>query len=132
MRRYLVWFMLVPCAVLALNLATAPAQDTAADVCDEVAAPTALADTTPPPHHVQRGVLWNNGPFIIGGDEVRGCPGDVDGDGDTDQSDLGALLTAWGTCVGHPDYNPGADFDASGCVDQADLGFLLGDWGCGT
>jgi len=56
-----------------------------------------------------------------------GCVGDLDGDGDTDQSDLGILLTDWGCtsdCVG--------DLDGDDDTDQGDLGVLLADWGCGT
>jgi hypothetical protein len=55
-----------------------------------------------------------------------GCPGDLDGDGDTDQSDLGLLLTDWGCtsdCVG--------DLDGDDDTDQSDLGLLISDWGCG-
>jgi len=58
------------------------------------------------------------------------CPGDVNGDGDTDQSDLGLLLVTYGKCEGDLDFIAGADFDGSGCVDQADLGVLLADFGC--
>jgi hypothetical protein len=64
--------------------------------------------------------------------ELQECPGDVDGDGDTDHPDLGALLSAWGTQPGDPDWNPGADLDGSGEVGHSDLGILLADWGCGT
>ncbi len=56
-----------------------------------------------------------------------GCAGDLDGDGDTDQADLGILLADWGCtggCVG--------DLDGDGDTDQGDLGVLLADWGCGT
>jgi len=60
------------------------------------------------------------------------CPGDVDGDGDTDLSDLAALLAAYGSSVGDPNYNPAADFDGDGDVDLTDLGFLLSDYGCGA
>ncbi|MFG0252364.1 MAG: hypothetical protein ACF8NJ_05760 [Phycisphaerales bacterium JB038] len=56
------------------------------------------------------------------------CPGDVDGDGDVDQADLGALLAAYNTTAGDPDYNPNADFDNDGDVDQSDLGTLLGNF----
>ncbi len=60
--------------------------------------------------------------------EVGGCPGDVDGDGDTDHSDLGALLSDWGCtggdCIG--------DLDGDGQTGHSDLGILLSDWGCGT
>ncbi len=59
-------------------------------------------------------------------------PGDTDGDGDVDQSDLGSLLSAYGSTVGDPDYNPAADFDEDGDVDQSDLGTLLSNYGVGT
>ncbi|MFG0251959.1 MAG: hypothetical protein ACF8NJ_03700 [Phycisphaerales bacterium JB038] len=63
-------------------------------------------------------------------DECQTCVGDVDGDGDTDQADLGAMLATYGRCDGDPGYNPNADLDGDDCVNQADLGILLGDWGC--
>ncbi len=53
------------------------------------------------------------------------CPGDLDGDGDTDQSDLGQLLGSYGV-------DGGGDLDGDGDTDQSDLGILLGDYGCGT
>lgn len=56
-------------------------------------------------------------------------PGDVDGDGDVDLSDLAALLAAYGTCLGDSGFNPGADFDDNNCVDIADLAALLGHYG---
>jgi hypothetical protein len=62
----------------------------------------------------------------MGAYEFQACPGDIDGDGDTDQADLGILLADWGCtgddCVG--------DLDGDGDTDQADLGTLLADWGC--
>jgi hypothetical protein len=51
--------------------------------------------------------------------------GDLDGDGVTDQADLGVLLASYG-------QDAGGDLDADGDTDQADLGILLGDFGCGT
>jgi len=60
------------------------------------------------------------------------CAGDVDGDGDTDHADLGALLSAWDSYEGDPNWNPNADLDGNGHVGHSDLGILLGDWGCGT
>jgi hypothetical protein len=53
------------------------------------------------------------------------CPGDLDGDDDTDQSDLGILLASWA-------IDAGGDLDGDGDTDQGDLGILLADWGCGT
>ncbi|MBU0616080.1 MAG: lamin tail domain-containing protein, partial [Planctomycetes bacterium] len=58
------------------------------------------------------------------------CIGDVDGDGDTDLSDLAALLGAYGTGPGDPGWNPAADFDGDDDVDLSDLAHLLGDYGC--
>ena len=54
------------------------------------------------------------------------CFGDLDGDNDTDQGDLGILLADWG-CTGGD--CPG-DLDGDGDTDQSDLGVLLGDWEC--
>ena len=55
--------------------------------------------------------------------------GDLDLDGDVDLSDLAALLGAYHTCVGDPDFLPAADFDGSGCIDLSDLAALLGNYG---
>ncbi len=51
------------------------------------------------------------------------CAGDLDGDGDTDQSDLGVLLASY-------NIDGGGDLDGDGDTDQSDLGTLLGDYGC--
>jgi parallel beta-helix repeat protein len=62
------------------------------------------------------------GTYEFGGSGPQPCPGDMDGDRDVDQSDLGILLAAWGdtdTC----------DLDCDGDIDQADLGILLANWG---
>jgi hypothetical protein len=59
------------------------------------------------------------------------CVGDLDGDGNTDHSDLGILLADWG-CVGsEPNDCPG-DLDGDFDTDHSDLGILLADWGCGV
>jgi hypothetical protein len=58
------------------------------------------------------------------------CPGDADGDGDTDQADLGILLTDWG--CDDPGNGCAGDLNGDDKTDQADLGILLTDWGCGT
>jgi hypothetical protein len=63
---------------------------------------------------------------------TAGCAGDVDADGDTDLADLAALLAAYGSAIGDPDYDPQADFDDDEDVDLTDLAFLLADYGCGT
>ncbi|MFQ5805770.1 MAG: hypothetical protein ACE5I3_04890 [Phycisphaerae bacterium] len=72
-------------------------------------------------------VAWDNTSI---GPAAEPCPGDVDGDGDTDLSDLGLLLAAYGSSVGDPNYNPAADFEPDGDVDLTDLAFLLSAYGC--
>ncbi|MFQ5805769.1 MAG: dockerin type I domain-containing protein [Phycisphaerae bacterium] len=72
-------------------------------------------------------VAWDN---LSIGPAAEPCPGDVDGDGDTDLSDLAALLAAYGSSVGDPNYNPAADFEPDGDVDLTDLAFLLSAYGC--
>lgn len=52
---------------------------------------------------------------------TTGCPGDLNGDKQVDQSDLGILLSAF-------DVDAGGDFDLDGDTDQADLGLLLSNW----
>jgi hypothetical protein len=63
--------------------------------------------------------------FDVGG---SGCLGDLDGDGDTDQADLGILLADWG--CDDPANGCAGDLDSDDDTDQADLGILLADWGC--
>ncbi len=61
------------------------------------------------------------GDFSINGSQPD-CPGDLDGDLDVDQADLGILLAAYGN-------DAGGDIDGDGDTDQADLGALLGNYG---
>ena len=58
---------------------------------------------------------------------VGQCRGDLNGDYDIDQADLGILLADWG-CTGGD--CPG-DCDDDGDTDQSDLGILLAHWGEG-
>ncbi|MCK4871888.1 MAG: hypothetical protein KAS72_04095 [Phycisphaerales bacterium] len=53
------------------------------------------------------------------------CVGDMDGDWDRDQNDLGILLASYDMCEGDPYYAPAADLDGDGCVTQFDLGIFL-------
>ena len=55
------------------------------------------------------------------------CPGDLDGSGVVDGTDLAILLGAWGAC---PAKGPcPADLTGDGEVDGADLSIMLGAWG---
>ena len=67
------------------------------------------------------------GGFWAGAPAGNLCPGDADGAGDTDISDLGLLLSNFGTAV-PPGTN--GDLNFSGLVDITDLGILLADFGC--
>ncbi|HUU94136.1 MAG TPA: right-handed parallel beta-helix repeat-containing protein, partial [Phycisphaerae bacterium] len=62
----------------------------------------------------------------MGAYEYQPCTGDLDCDGDTDQSDLGILLADWGCTGGDCE----GDLDGDGDTDHSDLGILLADWGC--
>ncbi len=83
----------------------------------------------------------NNSGWIVGNGTTSGgkptafvlkprlIPGDTDGDGDVDLSDLGVVLAAYGTCSGNPGFSAAADFDQSGCIDLSDLGVVLANFG---
>jgi hypothetical protein len=60
---------------------------------------------------------------------VPPCLGDVDGDGQVNQVDLGFVLASYDRCLGQPGYVPEADFTGDGCVKQVDLGILLAQYG---
>ena len=53
------------------------------------------------------------------------CPGDVDGDGSVNQTDLGLLLASYERHPDDPFFDRRADLDCDGDVDQQDLGHLL-------
>ena len=77
------------------------------------------------------GARWNDAAAINAGRAYvfpvcispPSCAADLDGDGDTDQADLGILLASFG-------FNAAGDIDGDGDTDQADLGILLADFGC--
>lgn len=56
-----------------------------------------------------------------------GCPGDANGDGETNAADLSALIGAFGQMV-----TPGTsgDLNGDGLVNGADLSVLVGSFGC--
>ncbi len=65
------------------------------------------------------GTQWSNVDAL----EICHCLGDLDGDCDTDQAELGQLLAAYGS-------RAGGDLDGDGDTDQADLGLFLSNYGC--
>jgi len=56
-------------------------------------------------------------------------PGDVDGDGDVDATDLSDLITAYGSDPSKPNWNPNCDFNNDGKVDASDLFKLSKNYG---
>lgn len=64
------------------------------------------------------GGFWALGPTGSG----PSCPADLNGDGVVDGSDLGDLLSQWGSAGS-------ADLNGDGIVDGSDLGDLLAFWG---
>ncbi|WP_445371331.1 ExeM/NucH family extracellular endonuclease [Methylomonas sp. HW2-6] len=53
-------------------------------------------------------------------------PGDLDNDGDVDNSDAGLVKAQIGKCVGKTGFNAEADYDMSGCVTYADYRIWYG------
>jgi hypothetical protein len=86
---------------------------------------TGISDIWVDDFYVDVGAVW------FGDVPEESIVGDVDGDGDVDISDLAALLGAYGSCVGDPNWNPAADFDDDGCITLTDLAALLGNYGYG-
>jgi hypothetical protein len=71
--------------------------------------------------------VWPDTTGYVSASVTNPLPGDLDGDGDVDQTDLGILLGDWGCSTGDC---PG-DCDGDGDTDHADLGILLAHWGEG-
>jgi hypothetical protein len=56
-------------------------------------------------------------------------PGDANGDGYVDVSDVLLVSAAFGSAAGQAEYNPDCDFNNNGVVDVSDLLILAGSWG---
>jgi hypothetical protein len=72
-------------------------------------------------------VEWGSGVYIAYAEADEDIPGDLNGDGVVDGSDLLILLSEWGKCK-DPDDCP-ADLNGDGTVDGSDLLILLSNWG---
>ncbi len=55
---------------------------------------------------------------------IQGIPGDVNGDGVVNCSDVAFVRTAFGKAVGQSGYDPRTDFNGDGVVDIRDLAFI--------
>jgi len=81
----------------------------------------AIADTVP-------GETDTADNIFIGG-TLRVCiPGDINGDGVVDSTDLGTMGSAWNAFLGDLNYNPACDLNGDGVVDSADLGIMGAHW----
>jgi len=74
--------------------------------------------------HETRNIYWNN--YGLGGD-TNDCPGDVDGSGVVNVSDLLLVISDWGPCGGCD-----SDVNEDGTVNVTDLLEIIASWGpCG-
>ena len=74
--------------------------------------------------HETRNIYWNN--YGLGGD-TNDCPGDVDGSGIVNVSDLLLVIADWGPCGGCD-----SDVNEDGTVNVTDLLEIIAAWGpCG-
>ena len=58
------------------------------------------------------------------------CPGDLDGDTDTDVLDFALFVGAFGSSLGDPEFLPEADLDGSDSIDVLDFSLFVADFGC--
>lgn len=75
-----------------------------------------------------RGVQGSTGQFLVG----FYLPGDVNGDGTVDKSDVKALKASYRSDVGDNDYNFNADANRDGRIGQADLSLTKRNLGVST
>ena len=66
-------------------------------------------------------VTGTQGSCIHTGEQTEICLGDLDRDGDVDETDLGPFASAFGTTSSLPHYDAGADLNSDGDVDGGDL-----------
>ena len=68
--------------------------------------------------------------FIISVVAPPPCPGDIDGDDDTDVFDFALFAPAFGASLGDAEFNPNADLNADDTIDVFDFAILAPDFGC--
>jgi hypothetical protein len=66
---------------------------------------------------------------LTGGNVIITIPGDVEGDFKVDMGDVVLILTAFGSTIGMPNYNPNCDIVGSGQVDMGDVVIALVHFG---
>jgi len=66
---------------------------------------------------------------FVGGTLQVVVPGNINGDGAVDSTDLGQMGGAWGAFIGDPNWNPNCDLNNDGVIDSTDLGIMGGHWG---
>jgi hypothetical protein len=68
-------------------------------------------------------------PMVVSGNMTTTIPGDINGDGKVNLSDLVTLAVAYGSTPGSPKWKPTADLSGNGKVDLADLVLLATHYG---
>jgi hypothetical protein len=66
---------------------------------------------------------------FTGGVVTVTIPGDVEGTGKVDMSDIVSLCKAFGSTVGQPNYNPNCDIENNGRIDMGDIVIACANFG---
>ena len=65
----------------------------------------------------------------LGGNQICGCPGDINFDAQVDGQDLAEILSKWGVCTSDDPTACFADINVDGVVGGPDLTIILSRWG---
>ena len=66
----------------------------------------------------------------LGGNQIFGCPEDVNFDAQVDVQDHAVLLSSWGVCTSDDPTACFADINGEGMVSGPDLTIILSSWAC--